>query len=395
MQSFILLAALCAISYGYVIQNQGIKIPLTRMVSPRETYRGMGINLWALHQRYNAVRNMRVEAGPEPLTNYMDAQYYGPISIGSPAQPFNVIFDTGSSNLWVPSKKCKLSDIACQLHKKYDSTQSSTYVKNGTNFSIQYGTGSLTGFLSTDTVTVAGLAVKGQTFAEAVTQPGITFVAARFDGILGLGYKEISVDGVTPVFYNMVAEKLVSQPVFSFFLNRDPTASNGGELTLGGADNSRYSGDFTWLNVTEKGYWQFKMDGITVGKSTFCNGGCKAIADTGTSLLAGPVEEVAKLNKMIGATAINPQESLVDCSKLSSMPNVEFELAGKTFTLTPKQYVLQISQGGQTQCLSGFSGIDIPAPRGPLWILGDVFLGPYYTQFDLGNNRVGFAATKA
>lgn len=330
---------------------------------------------------------------PEPLTNYLDAQYYGEITIGTPPQKFKVVFDTGSSNLWIPSSLCSITDIACWLHNKYDHTESKTYVQNGTDFQIRYGSGSLTGFCSEDNVMIASITAHNQTFAEAVKQPGITFVAAKFDGILGLGYPSIAVNRIQPVFNTLIASKAVASPQFSFYLDRNPSDKVGGELYLGGADSSRYTGDFDWHAVTRQAYWQIKMDSVVVGKNstTACNGGCQAIVDSGTSLLAGPKAEIEKINQAIGAIPFLAGEWLVLCSNIPNMPNVNFVLSGKTYTLTPQDYVLQESAANQTMCVSGFLGMDIPPPAGPLWILGDVFMGKYYVSFDFGGNRVGFA----
>ena len=59
--------------------------------------------------------------------------------------------------------------------------------------------------------------IKDQTFAEAVSEPGMAFVAAKFDGILGMGYSTIAVDGVVPPFYNMLKQNLVQVYSYSFF----------------------------------------------------------------------------------------------------------------------------------------------------------------------------------
>merc|ERR1719370_680040 len=327
----------------------------------------------------------------ENITNYMDAQYYGEIEIGTPGQKFKVIFDTGSSNLWIPSKKCGFLNIACRTHNKYDSTKSSSYVADGADFSIAYGTGAMKGFVSGDKVCVSGTCVKEQKFAEATKEPGLAFIAAKFDGILGMGFSKISVNHLPTVFDNMVAEGVVEDSVFSFWLNRNPDDSNGGQLVLGGVDETLYTGEINYLPITREGYWQVKMDGMTVaGDSNMaCVGGCQAILDTGTSLIVGPKAQIEAINKAIGAQIIPiTGQAIIDCNKISELPIISFNLGGKQYDLTGEEYVLKVTQGPKSECLSGFAPLDTPDG---LIILGDVFLGKYYSIYDVGNSRAGLA----
>jgi len=296
--------------------------------------------------------------------------------------------------LWVPSSKCSIFVPACDVHKKYDSAKSSTYVKNGEEFNITYGSGSMTGFLSQDTLLFGGLTVTKQVFTEATGLPGISFLAGKFDGILGLGFQSISVDNVVPPWYNIVAQNLVSTPVFSFWLSDNANSTDGGELMLGGIDANRYTGKITYVPLTSETYWQFKMDDISIRSTStgYCGStGCTAIADTGTSLIAGPSDQVKALNLKLGALTIVNGEAILDCKLIPIMPDVTITLNGQKFVLTPKDYVLVETSQNSTECISGFLGLDIPSPPGPLWILGDVFISTYYAIFDFGNKQVGFA----
>ncbi|KYN16997.1 Lysosomal aspartic protease [Trachymyrmex cornetzi] len=360
-----------------------LRIPLHKTSSVRKS---IGID----HQQGDLTFTSIVE---EPLLNFRNAQYYGVISIGTPPQKFNVLFDTGSANFWVPSVHCDIDDLTCLAHKKYDNRTSRTYIPNGTLFEVQYEYGKMSGYLSTDVVNFAGLKIINQTFGEAITEPGIAFLYAKFDGILGMGYPDLAILGVTPVFTNMVRQGLVSPPIFSFYLNRNLLDnSTGSVLILGGSDPTLYDGELTYVNITRKGYWQFAMDKVRMENKTFCSTGCQAVADTGFSRLAGPPMEISIINNRIAIDVFNGVV-YVDCEQIYNLPNVTFFLGGKPFVLTAEDYIIIDEMDTTLVCYSAFE-VAAHSEFGMLWILGDSFLGRYYTEFDMGNDRVGFAPAK-
>lgn len=93
----------------------------------------------------------------------------GPVKVGTPGVTAQVIYDTGSSNLWLPSSQCS----GCYGKNTYDSTSSHTYKKNGTEFKIQYGSGPVAGFLSSDNVVMGSAMATDQTFAEVTETTGL------------------------------------------------------------------------------------------------------------------------------------------------------------------------------------------------------------------------------
>jgi hypothetical protein len=333
------------------------------------------------------------------IDGFDDAQWYGQISLGTPAQNFLVIFDTGSSNVWVPSSQC--TESACTSKTQYDHSKSSTYVANGTSFNIQYGSGPVSGFLSEDTLSVGGFNLPGYTFAEItdVTGLGPAFSVGKFDGIAGMAFQSISVDDLPTWFHSLVNSGQMTQPEFAFYLEPASgiTPATTGELFLGGADPNHYTGSLTYVPLASDTYWAVKLDGLYV-KGVPSTTVTKAIVDSGTSLLAGPTSDVKAIAKAVGAKPffLNPNEFTLDCSAIPTLPNIDFGFGGQNFTLTGTDYVLNIED---VECLLGMTGIDVPAPMGPLWIAGDVFIRKYYSVFHYPDSKwplgaIGFAPVK-
>ncbi|XP_054918716.1 lysosomal aspartic protease-like isoform X2 [Dermacentor andersoni] len=277
----------------------------------------------------------------EPLSCDADMRYVGVVTLGTPPQSFKVIFDTGSSNLWVPSSKCVDSNIGCRGRSKYDKDASSTYKKNGRRFKMRYESGLVRGTLSRDDLGVAGVSVRGQLFGEVTHTTGDVFKVVAFDGIFGLGYPDISEKDVVPPFDNMLKQELVTEPLFSVFLSSTPSEQNGGEILFGGVNSERYTGDITYADVTKKGYWQFIMDGLQVGSKSIVTSSSEAVVDSGTTIMAGPKEEIERINKYLKATPSPRGNYRVSCKNIPKMPKAVFTIGGRQFEFEAKDYILQ------------------------------------------------------
>jgi len=162
--------------------------------------------------------NTAMAAGNEKLNNFGNAQYYGEISIGTPGQSFQVIFDTGSSIAWVPGKECQ--SAGCRAHKKFDCTQSSTCQTTENAMQLAYGTGQMAGRLDYDKFCFGtadnSLCLEKQAFLESVQEPGPTFAMAKFDGLVGMGYDALAAKGMTTPFSQLMKSDKCEEKVSPF-----------------------------------------------------------------------------------------------------------------------------------------------------------------------------------
>eukprot|EP00441_Pelagodinium_beii_P032154 CAMPEP_0197634920 /NCGR_PEP_ID=MMETSP1338-20131121/10877_1 /TAXON_ID=43686 ORGANISM="Pelagodinium beii, Strain RCC1491" /NCGR_SAMPLE_ID=MMETSP1338 /ASSEMBLY_ACC=CAM_ASM_000754 /LENGTH=399 /DNA_ID=CAMNT_0043206875 /DNA_START=58 /DNA_END=1257 /DNA_ORIENTATION=- len=322
------------------------------------------------------------------LANSFNTQYSGEIEVGTPPQRIRVVFDTGSSNLWVPNGRSLAQNSLLSSHKGFFSKLSETFDFLDEEFKIQYGSGPVSGWYGSDNIQIGDLKVNNFTFALVDDVLGLgsiyTQPSSSFDGILGLGFGSLSVGQVPTVMKALNSSGMLKEPVFGFFLGDE----EDGQLVFGGVDPEYYSGEFSFSPVISAAYWEIAMDEIKIGSASTESWVMKlaksksAIVDSGTSLLVGPEDEVQAIAAVLGAQKIQ-NLYVVDC--LAASPSITFTLSGKDYSINGQELILQ--QSGDWCVI----GLQASASATAHWILGDVFMRKYYVQFDWGNKQVGFA----
>ncbi|XP_043775591.1 pregnancy-associated glycoprotein 2-like [Cervus elaphus] len=366
---------------GLVALSECIVImPLTKTKTMREILREKNLLNNFLEEQANRLSDDSAsdpKLSIHPLRNALDMAYVGNITIGTPPKEFRVVFDTGSSDLWVPSIKC--ISPACHTHITFDHHKSSTFRLTRRPFRILYGSGLMTGVLVYDTVRIGNLVSTDQPFGLSLQESG--FDNVPFDGILGLSYPSLAVPGTIPIFDKLQQQGSISEPVFAFYLSTHK--ENGSVVMFGGVDHSYYKGKLNWIPVSRTKSWLITVDRISMnGRVIGCENGCEALVDTGTSLINGPAELVTNIQRLIHATPYG-SEYVVSCPVISTLPPVIFTINGIDYSVPAEAYIHKVSN---SLCLSSFYGVDTSS-----WILGDVFLRLYFSVYDRGNNRIGLA----
>jgi hypothetical protein len=349
----------------------------------------------------NAADAVQFDAPSDNLTTVQTVYYYGEVILGT--QVFQAIYDTGSSNLWMPGAACSSTD--CNGKTKY--TGPSTALNEP--FSITYGSGDVSGQLYNVPISLAGCNISAYTvgLASDINFPG--YASAPYEGILGLAWPGLTgTDNIPAIIPELYKAGQIAAPLFGLFLSTD---LSGGELTLGEADPDHYQGNFTWVTLTEQLWWTVGMWTVAVNNNVVLSanpsssgGGLQTsnscIIDSGTSLIIGPQESIATLVQAI-ANAANTQlfysqsggYYYVDPNAANSLPPISFTLQGgngvkTTFTMTGLTYVLPELAISSNQLPLAFQGM---GTNTDMWIMGDPFLRVFYSVYDYGNSRVGFA----
>jgi hypothetical protein len=349
----------------------------------------------ALHRRVSGKVAAHARSSEMLQTNSQVGKkmaYYGQVGVGTPPQFFSVVFDTGSGNLIVPGGTCTSS--ACMSHNRFvQSNSSSTSRKmcdgsgvpegeSGDEVKITFGTGYITGMCLMDDICIGHACTKG-VFISSTDESSQPFDSFSFDGVLGLALEHMAQGSDFSLMSLLHGGRALRKPVFSVFLSDSDEETS--EITFGEIKEAHMAGELFWVDVTgDTGYWEVHIEDITFDNvpQKVCQD-CKVAVDTGTSQLAGPSDVMALLRQKLDFSS--------DCRDLSKLPKLGFVIGNRVLNLMPSDYF------DQTMCDLSLMSLDVPPPKGPIFVFGIPFLQRFFTAYDNGmhgKKRVGFAVAK-
>ncbi|GAA6005461.1 hypothetical protein JCM10207_002989 [Rhodosporidiobolus poonsookiae] len=392
--------------------------------------------------------------GEAHMLNYdADLSYYAPVGIGVPAQYMNLILDTGSADLWLASDLCASTPGCSTTTPLFNTTLSRTALNMNTSFSVRYGKGSAQGDIWQDYVSFAGYNVSSQGFA-VVEQVSEGILTGEISGLMGLGWQPLAASRVTPFWQNLYSASALPFPGFGVSLSRFIDVANasaiepGGSITFGYLNASLYSSAINYVPIPSgaESYWVVQMDQVAVSASTpttlanatsalssllsslgvtasststssasaarasstatsteFLNvtawssgQGQYAAIDTGTTLIGGPSDVVARLYGQVeGAKAATGQYAGywsypcdVNVSVALTFGDVTYNMSHVDFNLGP--FGVDTTTNRST-CLGAFFDLTFGSSSRISWVIGAAFLKNVYSVYRASPPSVGFA----
>jgi len=386
-----------------------LHFPLVRRQDPNPD-----LDYWAhaadsLRRKYGVnTPQRRQSTSAIPLTNqHRDASYLGTITVGTPPQAFQVILDTGSADLWVASTNCTTTCLP--ETPLYDGSRSSTFRTTGGaagDVGILYGSGEVSGRLSSDNVGMGSFSVSSQVFiAVDTTSDGL--LDGPVSGIMGFGFRTIASTRATPMWETLYNNNQLSSPLFSFWVKRlsnNPTATDlepGGMLTLGGTNSSLYSGDIEFINMPSDvppSFWLLTMTGFSINGQQISITRSTALSaiDTGTTLIGGPTADVNRIWRAVpqaqALSGVNAGYFAIPCS-LEFTVTIAF--GGKSWPISSDD--MKLRTNNPNICIGSIFDLSLGSNAGgggrgnPQWVVGDSFLKNVYSVYRANPPSVGFA----
>ncbi|KAJ6779497.1 hypothetical protein PWT90_09025 [Aphanocladium album] len=310
-----------------------------------------------------------------------DAEYYAELEIGTPPQKMNLLFDTGSSDLWLFGADAKGSIEKDQNRWNASKSTTAKPIKDAT-WSIRYGDGSgATGLVYSDVVSIAGLKVRGQAVesaSEVFSQySGTDILGSPVSGIVGFAFdkRNHAKPQVKTPFSNMKGH--LTKPVFTVDLRHQADGTFG----FGFVDDSKYTGDLTYSMVdSSTGYWTFTSPGYAINDGAFVLQNMTGIVDTGgsTSTVPSPAYNAY-------TDAIANYTEKFDCGKV--LPDFHFGVGNNKTIKVEGVHLKQTNDDGTCQ-LKLYDG-----GGGSTAFFGSPFMMGAYVVFEDGSDgaRVGWA----